>query len=126
MIGLVDTSVFIADEQERPIDGDLPEELSVSSITIGELRLGVLMAVDLQARETRLSTLMFAASLRPLPIDDAVADRWATLVARLRSAGKRMPINDSWIAATALAHDLALVTQDDDFDVVDDLPIVKI
>ncbi|MGH9168750.1 MAG: PIN domain-containing protein [Acidimicrobiia bacterium] len=37
-----------------------------------------------------------------------------------------MPINDSWIAATALAHGMVVVTQDDDFDVVHDLAVVKV
>jgi predicted nucleic acid-binding protein len=37
-----------------------------------------------------------------------------------------MPINDSWIAATALAHDLAVLTRDADFDVVPDLRIIRV
>jgi len=37
-----------------------------------------------------------------------------------------MPINDSWIAATALAHDLAVLTQDADYDVVPELRIIKL
>jgi len=37
-----------------------------------------------------------------------------------------MPINDSWIAATALAHDLTVTTQDDDYDDVPGLQVVKV
>lgn len=126
VIGLADTSVFIAREQDRPLRAEPPEEVTVSVVTIGELRLGVLLATDLDARERRLSTLQLAASLRPIPIDEEVTEAWAGLVARLRSAGRRMPLNESWIAASALAHGMAVVTQDDHFDPVEGLPVIKV
>ena len=44
----------------------------------------------------------------------------------LRDAGRRLPGNDSWIAATALALGVPIVTQDDDYDVVDDLEVIKV
>jgi predicted nucleic acid-binding protein len=43
---------------------------------------------------------------------------WARLRVQLADAGRRLNVNDSWIAATALAHDMPIVTQDDDFDVL--------
>jgi predicted nucleic acid-binding protein len=55
-----------------------------------------------------------------------VGAAWARLIATLRAAGKRMPINDSWIAATALAHEFAVLTQDADFDVVPELQVIKL
>jgi predicted nucleic acid-binding protein len=95
-------------------------------VTIGELRLGVLMAEDVETRHRRLTTLELALLLDPPPIDDRVADVWAGLVAGLRAQGRRMPLNDSWIAATAMAHHLPVVTQDDDFDDVPELAIIKL
>ena len=47
-----------------------------------------------------------------------MSDAWALLVSRLRAAGQKVPINDSWIAATALAHGIPVVTQDADYDVM--------
>ena len=126
MIGLADTPVFIAREADRPLATGLPDELAVSVITVGELRLGVLMAADVDTRHRRLSTLQLASSIEPLPVDDAVAEAWAGLVARLRAAGQRMPLNDSWIAATALAHGMPVVTQDDDFAGVPGLEVISI
>lgn len=55
--------------------------------------------------------------LEPIPIDSAVAESWARLHVLLRDGRQRMPVNDSWIAATALAFDVPVVTQDDDYDV---------
>ncbi len=43
--------------------------------------------------------------------DVAVGLRWAKLLADLRAAGRSMPIKDSLVAATALAHDLVVVTR---------------
>ena len=85
-------------------------------VTVGELRLGVLAAADGATRARRLATLSRAERLEPLPVDDAVAHAWAALRLALRDAGKRMPVNDSWIAATAIANGIPVVTQDGDYD----------
>lgn len=115
-VGLLDTSVFIARESGRPIDlARLPDESAVSAVTVGELRWGVLMATDDQSRSRRLDTLSAAQRLDPVPVDERVAAAWALLRQRLKSAGKKMEINDSWIAATAIAYDWPVITQDQEF-----------
>ena len=125
--GLADTSVFIARESGRPLDADsLPEELAVSIITIGELRAGVLVAATIEARDRRLRTLTAALGMDPVPVDDAVAAEWARLRVVLRETGQRMPINDSWIAATAMSLNVPVVTQDDDFPDVEGLSITRV
>ena len=125
--GLADTSIFIAREAERPIlEDSLPEELAVSVITVGELRAGVLAATDTPTRDRRLSTLEAALSLQPVPVDDRVASAWARLRIVLRDQGLKMPVNDSWIAATAMALDVPVVTQDHDFPLVDELDVVRV
>lgn len=125
--GLADTSVFIARESDRPLDASMfPDELAVSVITLGELRAGVLAARDVPTRDRRLTTLAEVLRLEPLPIDRAVADAWAVLRLSLRDAGLRMPVNDSWIAATALAHGVPLVTQDMDHVEMGELAVIKV
>jgi predicted nucleic acid-binding protein len=125
--GLADTSIFIAAESGRTLDVDrLPDELAVSIITIGELRSAVLSAADVNVRDRRLSTLMRALELQPIPVDEAVADAWARLRILLRDHGLRMPVNDSWIAATALAHEVPIVTQDADYPDLPGLDVVRI
>jgi len=125
--GLADTSVFIARESGRPLtEADLPDELAISVITIGELRAGVLAAVDLETRDRRLATLCEALSLDPLPVDQAVAEAWARLRVLLRDMQKRMPVNDSWIAATAMSLAVPVVTQAEDYVEVPGLTIVRV
>ena len=125
-LAIADTSLFIAVEQDRPLASRPPERVAVSVVTVGELRLGVLAAKDGPTRARRLETLSAAAALDPLPIDEGVAHAWATLRLALRDAGKRMPINDSWIAATAIANDLAVASQDGDYDDVPGLRVIRV
>lgn len=125
--GLADTSVFVARESGRALNAEtLPDELAVSIITIGELRAGVLVAGTVEARDRRLRTLTAALELDPIPVDGAVATQWAKLRVLVRDAQQRMPVNDSWIAATAMALGVPVVTQDDDFPVVEGLSVTRV
>lgn len=127
--GLLDTSVFIAREGRALDLARLPDEVAVSVITYGELRAGVLAAVDLAVRSRRLTTLQAVADLNPLPIDAAVADAWAELRLRIAGSRRRLNVNDIWIAATALAHGVPVVSQDADFDALVDLggpPVIRV
>jgi predicted nucleic acid-binding protein len=123
---LADTSIFVAIAQGRSLRKAPPWSVAVSAITIGELRLGVLAAPDDAVRALRLRTLTRALAFDPVPVDDSVAIAWAELRAALRAVGRKMPLNDSWIAATAIAHGLPVATQDDDYDDVPGLEVVKL
>ncbi|HEX6330692.1 MAG TPA: type II toxin-antitoxin system VapC family toxin [Actinomycetota bacterium] len=125
-LALADTSLFIAIEQERSLADPPPERIAVSVITIGELRLGVLAAVDGSTRARRLETLSRAEALDPLPIDAAVAHAWAVLRLALRDEAKRMPLNDSWIAAAAIANHIPVASQDADYDEVPGLQVIHV
>jgi predicted nucleic acid-binding protein len=111
---LLDTSVFIAREQQRPL-GPLPDELAVSVVTIGELELGVLAATTADQRARRAGTLALARAADPIAITEAVMGAFARLTYDCRQAGTRPKILDALIASTAVEHGLPVVTQDDDF-----------
>ena len=59
-------------------------------------------------------------------IDLAVADAWAQLRVDLRDTGRRMGVNDSWIAATALSRGVPVMTQDRDHSAVPRLEVVLV
>lgn len=125
---LLDTSVFIASETGRPL-AELPPGAvtAVSIVTIAELRIGVLLADDPEMRAARLATLESATrDHQPLPVDDAVAEEFARLVAVMRSAGRNPRVMDTLIAATALAHGALVASQDDDFDDLPGVSVVKV
>jgi predicted nucleic acid-binding protein len=125
---VADTSLFIGLEARRFDDHVLVGlDLGVSVVTLGELRLGVVSAShDPDAASRRLATYELARQFEPLPIDERVSDAWALLVAKLRAEGRKAPINDTWIAATALAHGIPLATQDNDYDAMPGLTVIKI
>jgi predicted nucleic acid-binding protein len=116
--GLLDTSVFIAGEQGRVLATELlPDEAAISVITIAELELGVHLASSEEVRGRRLRTLhALRETYVALPIDESVASAFAEIVAIARRAGRRPRVQDTWIAATARAHGVAVYSQDGDFD----------
>jgi len=102
---IADTSVLLS-----PPPGEDDEPIVTSAISVGELHAGVELARDDTTRSARLARLTaIVASVPVLPVDGAVAARYG----ELRRASGRVPSNDLWIAATALAHDLTLITRDD-------------
>jgi predicted nucleic acid-binding protein len=115
--GLLDTSVFIAREDGRPLD-ELPDRVAISVITIGELQLGVLHAANDDVRARRADTLSLARAADPIPVSEAIMVSWARLVADCRAGGiqRTVKLTDSLIAATAVEHGLPVVSQDGDFE----------
>jgi predicted nucleic acid-binding protein len=113
---VLDTSIFIATEQGRPLGRPLPEEVGVSVVTLAELELGVLMARDSDTRSQRLATLTrVREQTAGLPADDRVASAYARLAASELSNGRKPRVHDTWIAATALVHGAEVWTHDADF-----------
>ncbi len=108
--------MFIAREVERPL-GQVPERVAVSVITIGALELGVLAAVDETVLARRADTLALAREFDPIPVSEPVMTAWARLVMDCRRAGvhRIVRLSDALIAATAIAHGLPVITQDEDF-----------
>ena len=86
-------------------------EIAVDPIILGEVRCGILLLACGRPR-TRLEGWFQGGveRLHCIPWDAPTGLHWAELLARLRAAGRAMPVKDSLIAATALTHDLALAT----------------
>lgn len=115
--GLLDTSVLIAIEGGRPLRTEaIPETTAISVVTKAELRVGIFAAGDIETRDRRLMTFELANRIVALPVDEAVLRAWAQMRAYLAASGRRIRVNDMWIAATAAAHKIPVLTQDEDFD----------
>jgi toxin FitB len=115
---LADTSVFVAAEQQRTPGKPPAGDARISVATLTELGVGVRRAASDPLRELRETTLGRARRFIALPYDEPVAERLADLLATARDRQQRAGAMDAIIAATALAHDLAVWTHDDDFDVL--------
>lgn len=103
---LFDTSVLAGPRDGQP---RLEGGCAVSVVTVGELHAGVLLATHGPARAARLQRLSDILSLAAA-LD--ISRRVAVVYGELREASGRGPSNDLWIAATAVAHDLELITAD--------------
>lgn len=121
--GVLDTSVFIAAESGRPLHYDLlPEEGVSTVITLAELNVGVLAARESSIRAQRLRTLTRLASMELLGVDTSAAEMWAQMRVYLAERGRRISVNDLWIASIAVSRGLPIVTQDDDFSALEGFP----
>jgi predicted nucleic acid-binding protein len=85
------------------------EGLAISAVTLGELLTGVHRSSDRTQREAALQG--FLRRVTVLPFGEDTAARWGAENARLLSAGERIAEFDLAIAATALEHDLVLLTE---------------
>ena len=86
---------------------------------LGELFAGVYKSQLMQSNLSKLLALLQKGKL--LATDAATAEQYGQLKEMLRKQGKPIPINDLWIAATAIQHNLTLVTRDIDFNVISQL-----
>lgn len=118
---LVDTSVFIAAEQRRPLTQPPAGDARISVATLTELGVGVRRAVGEPLLRLRETTLARARRFIAMPYDELVAERLAELLAAARTHRRRAGAMDAIIAATALVHDLVVWTQDEDFEVLTEL-----
>lgn len=126
-LAILDTSVFIAVEQDRGLSRPLPDQIGVSVVTLAELELGVLVAPDSEMRAVRLATLTrLREQTAGIPIDDRIASSYARLAARQLAEKRRPRVHDTWIAATAIVHDAEVWTQDADFSALAGVDIVRI
>lgn len=116
---LLDTNVVSELVRSRPnarvvawIDALPTEALHLSVLTIGEIRSGVERLRDREKRERLRGWLEQDLPAwfedRLLPVTVEIADRWGRLVAEV---GRQVAAIDSLLAATALHHDLRLVTR---------------
>lgn len=123
---IADTSVFVAQETGREL-GELPEEIAVSVITAAELELGVLRATEPNARAIRLATLSRVQATYPLlPVDPEVASCFARIASAELGKGRRLRRHDTWIAATAMRHGAAVLTQDSDFSSFEQVVVLRV
>ena len=118
MTYLVDANVLCEPTKPRPRPGVVEwlrrneREIAVDPVILGEIKFGTLL-LPRGKRRSRLER-WFDDGVRRihcLPWEAPTGLRWAQLLADLRMRGRSMPIKDSLIAATALTHDIAVVTR---------------
>ncbi len=118
---LLDTCVLSEFTHRRPsekvvnwIDQVEEERLFVSAITVGEIQRGVERLPESHRKTELLAWLNDAFlrrfSTRILPLDAGTMLLWGSLTARMEQSGRPVGVMDSLIVATALQHNLIIVT----------------
>jgi predicted nucleic acid-binding protein len=119
---LLDTNVPSEFSRDRPeprvvawLKAQPPTTLYLSAVTIGEIRKGLVVLPQGRRRfelEAWFHTdLLVWFRNRILPVTDSIADRWGVLEGQCQLKGTPLNTADGMIAATALEHDLTLVTR---------------
>jgi predicted nucleic acid-binding protein len=120
---LLDTNVPSEMLRSRPeanviawVKRQVNETLFVSVVTLGELRRGVTLLAEQSSRRAELERMIHEKvpswfQDRTLPITRMIAERWGVLDGERQLAGRPLNIADGMIAATALEHDLSIVTR---------------
>ena len=118
---LLDTCVFAEYSRPRPntkvfewIDAQEQELQFLSVLTIGEMEKGIARLPSSKRRQSLeevLNVIVSRFDHRIIQLDIAIARRWGRMVESLELKGRKLPIIDSLMAATALEHDLTIVTQ---------------
>jgi predicted nucleic acid-binding protein len=88
------------------------QNLAVTPVVLGELEYGILLLPS--SRRKKQLELWFEkirSTAHCLDFDSKAASSWAHLLAHLKSKGHAMPIKDSLIAASAIAHNLTVATR---------------
>ena len=120
---LLDTNIVIAlFAEEAAVLEHLAaaEDVFVPAVVLGELYYGARKSERTEANITRIEE--FASSAAVLGCDAITAQQYGRIKNDLRSKGRPIPENDIWIAAVAAQHRLTVVSRDEHFTDVTDLP----
>ena len=127
--GILDTNILIDLSLIKNPDS-LPAQPLISAIPLAELSVGPMVATT---REEQLARQVFLqqveATFEPLPFDAHCARAFAIVAAELRAKGKKSKTKafDALIAATAIATDLPLYTNNvEDFAGISQLTVIPV
>lgn len=119
---LLDTNVVSEATRKQPargvvefLQGHSPNALFLSALTIGEVEWGIENVADsakrAALRQWVTHDLLPAYAGRILPIDEGVMVTWARMALATGRKPGQLPCMDALLAATALHHDLTVVTR---------------
>ena len=95
------------------------DELYLPTIVIAELTYGFMKGTRQEYNEKKLQEIVSKLQISIIDIDKNVARKYALIYLHLVSKGRKIPINDLWIAACCMDIGGTLLTRDSHFDAID-------
>ncbi|MDY0042002.1 MAG: type II toxin-antitoxin system VapC family toxin [Desulforhabdus sp.] len=97
------------------------ESIYLPSIVLGELHYGFMKGSRQEFNERKLRQIVSRLRIAVISVDEDVARKYAIIVASLIEKGKKIPINDVWVAACCMDVGGTLLTRDRHFQVVEQI-----
>ena len=116
---LLDTSAYSSLMRKQPhavAEIQRADAIAVTPVVLGELYAGFARGRNEQRNRSLLQEFLDSPRVQCLAITAATAERYAVILKDLFQAGRPIPVNDLWIAASAMEHGLVLLTCDRHFD----------
>jgi tRNA(fMet)-specific endonuclease VapC len=121
----LDTSAYSRFKLGEPTVTELIDSayyVSLPTIAVGELLAGFKLGGRKSQNTLELWDFAADPAVDVLEVDIEVAERYSVIYENLRKSGTPIPTNDMWIAATASATGLTVLTFDDHFKAVSAVP----
>ncbi len=113
--GLTETVEYLALHGER---------LFLPSVVLGELLFGFMKGKRQAFNERKLKAFIKALDVSVIQVNADVARKYAAIYLALQRKGRKIPINDVWIAASCMEVGGVLLTRDRHFRIVDQIEMV--
>lgn len=116
---LLDTSAYCAAERgNEPLAEAIrrASEVVLTPVVLGELRAGFMSGLRRNENEKKLALFLDLSRVTVVPMGEETAHCYAVIKTALKKAGTPIPINDVWIAASAMQYGLTVVTTDKNFE----------
>lgn len=97
------------------------EVVFIPAIVLGELRYGFLKGRRQEFNERKLRQIISRLNIEVIPVDEDVAGKYAVIYLSLVKKGRKIPLNDVWIAACCMEVGGTLLTRDKHFEAVDQI-----
>jgi tRNA(fMet)-specific endonuclease VapC len=123
----LDTNVFtkLALQHQPLIELiDQSESVFVPTVVLGELYAGFYLGNRQDQNKKDLLQFLNLPGVEEVVVDSSIAERYGIIIRDLKKAGKPIPTNDIWIAATALELGARLVSYDKHFDLIAGLIVI--
>ncbi len=120
---VLDTNIYcdFAEGVENVVDliAEFGEELYLPTVVIAELTYGFMKGTRLEYNERKMQEIISKLDIGVINIDRNVARKYALIYLHLITKGRKIPINDVWIAACCMSIGGTLFTRDGHFTAID-------